>query len=169
MKHRLTARMWWKDGYIVRDGAKGRLFKTDFGIWVRWYSDDEVVFDPEAAKQAEREYRRQCHKNSRKGKRHQEQEEREAEERKQREAEKKTSWQWLEQERCMVKPGSVPVPVVRCAGDDQEKTWHYYFRRDVVPVTEDQYDDLKQRYIDLFGGWETIDLETTEYDGRVWY
>lgn len=40
---------------------------------------------------------------------------------------------------------------------------------DTIQVSEEEYKELKRQYIAKFGGWEKIDLEHTEYNGKKWY
>lgn len=46
-----------------------------------------------------------------------------------------------------------------------------YFKNkyDTIQVSEEEYHQLKKLYIDMFGGWEKIDLENTDYNGKKWY
>ena len=37
---------------------------------------------------------------------------------------------------------------------------------DTIQVSEEEYNELKKQYITKFGGWEKIDLEHTEYNGK---
>ena len=46
--------------------------------------------------------------------------------------------------------------------DRQEKVMH-------MEVSEEEYERLKELYIQKFGGWETIDLEHTDYNGQIWW
>lgn len=40
---------------------------------------------------------------------------------------------------------------------------------DTIQVSQEEYKELKRQYIAKFGGWEKIDLEHTEYNGKKWY
>lgn len=85
----------------------------------------------------------------------------------------KTAWQWLAQER--------RIPIEGAEAHLREKSfyvdydcwgsseWYYYQEDDTRSATEWEYEKLKKLYISKFGGWEKIDLENTEYDGRVWW
>lgn len=47
--------------------------------------------------------------------------------------------------------------------------WYdYCFAEDTIELSEDEK-ELKRQYIAKFGGWEKIDLEHTEYNGKKWY
>ena len=52
---------------------------------------------------------------------------------------------------------------------ESEKEWYYYTAVQVSPVSDKRYDRLKALYIKLYGGWDTIDLEHTTYDGHAWW
>ena len=77
-----------------------------------------------------------------------------------------------------VRPGAqaIPYTYTRHGFNDEEgyyisgtSTWYYYQYEDTVIATDDEYERLKAAYIARFGGWETIDLEHTTYDGHKWY
>lgn len=78
-----------------------------------------------------------------------------------------TAWQWLAHEHRAVRPGAVPI----AWGPPYYHTrvWWYYRYYDTYLVTDQEYQDLKARYIALFGGWQVIDLDTTTYNGHKWY
>ena len=87
-----------------------------------------------------------------------------------------TAWQWLSEKHRAPKKGEVPVGRHPKYPDpdtgswkESEKEWYYYSAAQVSPVTEKRYEKLKALYIKLFGGWETIDLEHTTYDGHAWW
>ena len=78
----------------------------------------------------------------------------------------------------MIRPGAqaTPYTYTRHGFNDEEgyhisgtSTWYYYQYEDTVIATDDEYERLKAAYIARFGGWETIDLEHTTYDGHKWY
>ena len=90
----------------------------------------------------------------------------------------RTAWQWLSEARRMIRPGARAFPHTykRHGFNDEEgyyisgtSTWYYYQYEDTVIATDDEYERLKAAYIARFGGWETIDLEHTTYDGHKWY
>lgn len=90
----------------------------------------------------------------------------------------RTAWQWLSEQRRMIRPGARAFPHTykRHGFNDfdgyyvaGESTWYYYQYADTVITTDDEYEQLKNAYIARFGGWETIDLEHTTYDGHKWY
>lgn len=51
----------------------------------------------------------------------------------------------------------------------KKKPFYYYSEYDTVEVSEEECEELKNQYISRFGGWEKIDLEHTEYNGKKWY
>ena len=90
----------------------------------------------------------------------------------------RTAWQWLSEKRRMIRPGAqaTPYTYTRHGFNDEEgyyvsgtSTWYYYQYEDTVIATDDEYERLKAAYIARFGGWETIDLEHTSYNGHKWY
>lgn len=54
-------------------------------------------------------------------------------------------------------------------GPEMQFLAYNYQYEDTVIATDDEYERLKAAYIARFGGWETIDLEHTTYDGHKWY
>ena len=88
----------------------------------------------------------------------------------------KTAWQWLAQDKKKVKYNSEPEERYNWLYDRDtdsfekaKKPFYYYSEYDTVEVSEEEYEELKSQYISRFGGWEKIDLEHTDYDGRKWY
>lgn len=47
--------------------------------------------------------------------------------------------------------------------------WAYYRLRDSRKVTGEEFEKLKALYVELYGGWEHIDLENTKYNGCAWW
>ena len=87
-----------------------------------------------------------------------------------------TAWQWLSQKHLAPRKGEIPEgkhPVYpdmdTRSWKESDKEWYYYTAEQVSPVSDKRYDRLKALYIKLYGGWETIDLENTTYDGHVWW
>lgn len=105
-----------------------------------------------------------------------EEEERRREERLERqayEASFKTAWQWLAQERRIPIEGAEAHLIEKsfyidfdCWGSSE---WFYYQEDDTRLTTDWEYEKLKKLYISKFGGWEKIDLENTNYDGKIWW
>lgn len=105
-----------------------------------------------------------------------EEEERRREERLERqayEASFKTAWQWLAQERRIPVEGAEAHLIEKsfyidydCWGSSE---WFYYQEDDTRLTTDWEYEKLKELYICKFGGWEKIDLENTNYDGKIWW
>ena len=50
-----------------------------------------------------------------------------------------------------------------------ESAWYYYDGTKTRPVSDRIYEYLKNRYIQRYGGWEKIDLEHTDYNGKIWW
>lgn len=80
----------------------------------------------------------------------------------------KTSWQWLAKRKRYVKDNAEPIPETFCFGGT-EKTFYYYRRKDTRRCSDKKYEKLKKAYIEKYGGWEEIDLESTSYNGKKWY
>lgn len=88
----------------------------------------------------------------------------------------KTAWQWLAQDRRKVKDKAIPISKISWILNrftqefyQEDKEYYYYKGIDTEKVTEEEYNKLKDLYIKLYGGWERIDLENTEYNGKKWY
>ena len=90
----------------------------------------------------------------------------------------RTAWQWLSESRRKIRPDAKAFPHTykKYGFDDFDgyyvvdtSTWFYYQYEDTVETTDEEYEQLKAEYIKKFGGWETIDLEHTTYDGHKWY
>jgi hypothetical protein len=88
----------------------------------------------------------------------------------------KTAWQWLAQDRRKVKDKAIPIYKLNRIYDDftqefyqEDKEYYYYKGIDTEKVEDKEYNKLKDLYIKEFGGWEKIDLENTEYNGKKWY
>lgn len=80
-----------------------------------------------------------------------------------------TAWQWLENERRIVIDEAFPMPIQYGYGNQPDKQWHYYNLMQTRGASDEEYENLKQQYIEKFGGWDYIDLDTTSYDGRPWW
>lgn len=88
----------------------------------------------------------------------------------------KTAWQWLSEDQRKVEDDSYPEEIYNWLYDEAansfeqaKKPFYYYSEYDTVEVSEEEYEELKNQYISRFGGWEKIDLEHTEYNGKKWY
>lgn len=80
----------------------------------------------------------------------------------------KTSWQWLANKR------RIPIfkaTAVLYAWESKEwySEWYYYKKRETRIATKQEFEYLKNLYIEKFGGWSHIDLDNTTYDGKIWY
>lgn len=87
-----------------------------------------------------------------------------------------TAWQWLAHKRCAPKTGEEPTGIrPRYWNPDErvwaesDKVWYYYTDKQVSKISDKRFERLKALYIKAYGGWETIDLEHTEYDGHMWW
>ena len=152
----LTERQWLLKGYLPKEGAKG-TYKASGNCYgschkYTYFTEDEVELQLEKANAIKREIRaKQKAEQDRKKKYEDDHTER-------------TSWQWLEYER------RVPVPGANAHWKKWNNSkWYYYFKKDTVQVDDTEYNRLKDLYIKKFGGWECVDLESTNYDGRVWW
>ncbi len=103
-------------------------------------------------------------------------EELEKEEQKRQEGIWKTSWQWLKEDNRKIVENSVPEERYNWIYDEasdsfeeSSKAFYYYSEYDTIQVSQEEYKELKRQYIAKFGGWEKIDLEHTEYNGKKWY
>lgn len=166
--HQYTERQWTQKFYKLRKNAKGHEEKWKRIRHAIFYTEDEVLPMTEREKARYKEKVRQQRKQDRLDREERkrfeiEQEEREL--RKEREEEIKTAWQWLARER------RVPLDGVEARPVDYEDVgrWYYYQRKDTRPATDEEYERLKALYIEKFGGWNQIDLKTTEYDGHKWW
>lgn len=91
----------------------------------------------------------------------------------------KTSWQWLSQEHRIPKNDAEAVPrryKITPWYDDEPwendpyyVTCYYYRKKDTLLVSDEEYCKLKSLYIKKYGGWDSIDLSSTSYDGRKWW
>lgn len=78
-----------------------------------------------------------------------------------------TAWQWL-------KVGSAvndTAIAILFIYDMEEfsSSWYYYRYMDTHAATKEEYNRLKELYIKEYGGWNTIDLDHTTYDGHKWW
>ena len=87
-----------------------------------------------------------------------------------------TAWQWLSIAHMAVKDGEdahghYPTVFDPEIGElvTSEREWFYYNYHQVKPVSEKRFEILKKKYIRLYGGWETIDLAHTLYNGKKWW
>ena len=87
-----------------------------------------------------------------------------------------TAWQWLNYVHCVPKNGEKPTGMHPRYWDpdtegweDSEKEWYYYTDKQVSRISDKRFERLKALYIKAYGGWETIDLEHTSYDGHAWW
>lgn len=88
----------------------------------------------------------------------------------------KTAWQWLSENKRKVKDKAIPVSkrnwILNKFTQEfykEDKEYYYYMGIDTEKITEEEYNKLKELYINLYGGWEKISLEDTKYNGKKWY
>ena len=163
-----TVTQWYKKN------RKPKSYKYVFCMrsnmaYAEWYDycfvEDTRPFT-EQEKEKKRAKRRQYLKNLKERK----------EEQKRQEGIWKTSWQWLKEDNRKIVENSVPEErynwIYDEASDSFEeasKAFYYYSEYDTIQVSQEEYKELKRQYIAKFGGWEKIDLEHTEYNGKKWY
>lgn len=87
-----------------------------------------------------------------------------------------TAWQWLAITHLAPKKNAKAYGVQHKCWDSENRKWivsnriwYYYSHNQVFQVSDDAFEILKDQYIQLFGGWEQIDLEHTKYDGKKWW
>lgn len=87
-----------------------------------------------------------------------------------------TAWQWLAYKHIAPKLNAVPEGKHPVHWDpvmedwiESEKEWYYYTASQVKLVDDKRFEKLKELYIKTYGGWETIDLDNTTYDGHKWW
>lgn len=88
----------------------------------------------------------------------------------------KTAWQWLSENKRKVKDKAIPISKTNWILNKftqefykEDKEYYYYMGIDTEKITEEEYNKLKELYINLYGGWEKISLEDTKYNGKKWY
>ena len=85
-----------------------------------------------------------------------------------------TAWQWVAKYHRKPKDDAVAHSISYDFWDPDDysesyATWYYYYRDETEPLTVDEYKRLKEMYVQMYGGWETIDLADTIHDGRIWW
>lgn len=75
-----------------------------------------------------------------------------------------TAWQWL----------AIYHRIPRVNAETEAEhydcgTYHYYHLADTNWASDKEYEALKALYIEKYGGWDTIDLDHTTYNGKVWW
>lgn len=82
---------------------------------------------------------------------------------------RRTSWQWLAWHNREVLEGA-PVSEKTFDVDGETKTYYYYERQYTKPCrSKKRYEELKKSYIEKYGGWDSINLDDTTYNGKKWY
>lgn len=186
VKHMQTQKDWNKQHRKLRRTAKGSLIEwyTGYGssknpdtACARMYEEAETL--PMTEREIVR-YDKQM-KTERKKKREEAKERKKAREeeeaRLQAEAESsrlQTAWQWLSAEHRVPVKGATAHGKINTYFDgedfqESDKIWYYYYKRDTREASDEEYERLKALYTEKFGGWETIDLEHTPYDGHIWW
>lgn len=159
-EHLLTEKQWLRHQRQLRKNATGELIS-----WSNHYGGGQALYFEEAETKAisKTECMRRL-KAKKKAKL-------EVEKKRQLELEyenARTSYQWLhDYRRKIINPdndNSADDPFYLAA-----MPYYYYLERDTEPVSDEEYERLKQAYIKEYGGWEHIDLEHTKYNGKPWY
>lgn len=170
-EHLLTEKQWLK--------KQRQLRKKAVGEWIRWsnhYGGGQALyFSEEQTKVMSKTERMRRSKAKKKAK---------LEEEKKRQLEleyenARTSYQWLHDcHRKIINPDNgFHAEKYRYDNDNSaddpfylaEMPYYYYLERDTEPVSDEEYERLKQAYIEEYGGWEHIDLDNTKYNGKPWY
>lgn len=88
-------------------------------------------------------------------------------------SENHTAWQWLQYKHRVPKKGEQPRASRPSYFDGEDwaygRKYYYYRSGQTEPVDDAEYERLKALYIKKYGGWDTIDLEHTTYDGHIWW
>ena len=173
---KLTKLQWWSLGYDINDDAEG-VEEWNNGwcsFMVTRYTENEV-HPSEAARRKWREHRNEIARRSR---------EKIAREKAAREAEEAweeefrndyyTAWQMLSQTRRVPIDGQDFYRKKWWFKDEWEDEWfqsvyYYYDIKRSRRVSDEEYQQLKDLYVEKYGGWEKIDLDHTTYDGRAWW
>ena len=84
-----------------------------------------------------------------------------------------TSWQMLRYKRRIPIDGNdyflKKWNIMDDMGEWNEVTYYYYDVKKTREVSDEEYHRLKILYIEKFGGWTSINLDHTNYDGRIWW
>ncbi len=80
----------------------------------------------------------------------------------------KTAYQWLQQESRIPIDGAQAIPK-EYEFEYGTKIYYYYKRKDVHKISNSTFKKLKDLYIKLYDGWETIDLDNSTYNGKIWW
>lgn len=172
-KENKTAKQWQKLGRKPRKNAKKIYKEYDYFFDGKSYPQFHVYFNikstvPLTKKDKEKIKEEKIKRNKEK--------ELEKEEQKREEGVWKTSWQWLKEDSRKVIENSVPEEKYNWIYDEYSdsfeeasKSFYYYSEYDTIVISDEEYKELKSQYINKFGGWEKIDLEHTDYNGKKWY
>ena len=155
----MTELQWNKEGYILKPDAQGEdTWNNSFCRYtVRRYKQEEVIYNPNIAREIISTKRHEYYLTSKRKK----EEEKKRIQWEEEHYPEHTAWQWLQQRKAPL-AGEKPHK-------DDYNNFYYYFKCQVGPITEERFEELKALYIKKFGGWETIDLENTSYNGCVWW
>ncbi|WP_270361157.1 hypothetical protein [Limosilactobacillus mucosae] len=170
-EHLLTEKQWLKKQRQLRKNATGEWIS-----WTNQYGGGQALYfsekETKAISKTERIRREKAKKKARL----------EAEKKRQLELEyenARTSYQWLHDCRRKITNPDNGFHTEKYRYDDSEinddpfylakMPYYYYLERDTEPVSDEEYERLKQAYIKEYGGWEHIDLDNTKYNGKPWY
>lgn len=163
-KENKTAKQWEKLGRKPRKNARKIFKEYDYFFDGKSYPQLHVYFNVKSTIPLTKKDKEKI------------KEEIEKEEQKREEGVWKTSWQWLKEDRRKVIENAVPEEKYNWIYDEASdsfeeasKDFYYYSEYDTVPISEEEYQKLKDKYISRFGGWKKIDLDHTDYNGKKWY
>lgn len=172
--YNLKSRRQWHDaGYVIDYPTPKHI--RGFECWTNGFCQDTCIYYTRAevremTEEEKLKYKNQKREEWREQKREQkikqEKRRKELEEyikREERESTAKTSWQWLYYDKRKVIDGETPHY------KNEYNDWLYYYPEQTEPVDDVEFAQLKELYISKYGGWTTIDLDTTSYNGRKWY
>lgn len=163
-KENKTAKQWEKLGRKPRKNARKIFKEYDYFFDGKSYPQLHVYFNVKSTIPLTKKDKEKI------------KEEIEKEEQKREEGVWKTSWQWLKEDRRKVIENAVPEEKYNWIYDEYSdsfeeasKSFYYYSEYDTIVISDEEYKELKSQYINKFGGWEKIDLEHTDYNGKKWY
>ena len=172
-KENKTAKQWQKVGRKPRKNAKKIFKEYDYFFDGKSYPQLHIYFNIKSTVPLTKKDKEKIKEEKIKRKK---EKELEKEEQKRQEGVWKTSWQWLKEDSRKVIENAVPEEKYNWIYDEYSdsfeeasKSFYYYSEYDTIVISYEEYKELKSQYINKFGGWEKIDLEHTDYNGKKWY
>lgn len=172
-KENKTAKQWQKVGRKPRKNAKKIFKEYDYFFDGKSYPQLHIYFNIKSTVPLTKKDKEKIKEEKIKRKK---EKELEKEEQKRQEGVWKTSWQWLKEDSRKVIENAVPEEKYNWIYDEYSdsfeeasKSFYYYSEYDTIVISDEEYKELKSQYINKFGGWEKIDLEHTDYNGKKWY